>query len=71
MRKYIYVVCCFLLTACDSLLDVVPENASTIGNYFKDEKELESVTSEMHSIIRSYFSEENAHVFMGLLADET
>lgn len=71
MRKYIYIVCCLLLTACDSLLDVVPENASTIGNYFKDEKELESVTSEMHSIIRSYFSEDNAHVFMGLLADET
>ena len=71
MKKYICIFCCFLLTACDSLLDVVPENASTIGNYFKDEKELESVTSEMHSIVRSYFTDDNAHFFMGEIADKT
>ena len=69
MKKYVYVLCCILLTACDSLLDVVPENASTIGNFFKSEKELESITAEMNSIIRSYFMEDNAHVFMGILAD--
>lgn len=70
MKKYIYMLCCILLTACDSLLDVVPENASTIGNFFKSEKELESITTEMHSIIRSYFVDNNAHVFMGFLVDE-
>lgn len=71
MKKYIYVFCCMLFVACDSLLDVVPENASTIGNFFKSEKELESITSEMHSIIRSYLVEDNAHVYIGFLADET
>ncbi len=71
MRKYIYILCCIFLISCDSLLDVVPENASTLGNYFKDEKEVESITSEMHSIVRSYFADDNAHFFMGLLADET
>lgn len=71
MRKYIYIFCCILLTACDSLLDVVPENASTIGNFFKDEKELESITTEMHSIVKSYFVGDNAHIYMGMIADKT
>ena len=70
MRVYIFLLCCVCLTACDSLLDVVPENALTIGNYLKDEKELESLTTEMHSIVKLCFTDFNAHYDMGELADK-
>ena len=71
MNKLVCIIFCYLFVACDSLLDVVPENASTIGNFFKDEQELASITTEMHSIMRSYFAESNPHMYMGEISDES
>lgn len=69
MKKNLITILIFILTACDSLLDVVPENASTFSNYFKNEKELESFTTEMHAYIKSGLTFDNPHVLIGSKAD--
>ena len=69
MKKNLITILIFILTACDSLLDVVPKNASTFFNYFKNEKELESFTTEMHAYIKSGLTFDNLHVLMGFKAD--
>lgn len=71
MKKILYILLIGLCSACDSWLDVEPENAVTYANYFKDETELEAIVTEINAYMVSWYSNGSPdQVILALLMDE-
>ena len=57
MKKLFYIIgVAFLLGACESILDLEPKNAVTFDHYFRNERDLEALTAQMHSDLRTAFA---------------
>lgn len=74
MKRYIiwcFISCTIFFTACDSLLDVEPENAATFTNFFKTEQDLEALTIGMHAWLSDALGKYYAQEYTGIMTDET
>lgn len=53
MKKILYILLFGILSSCDSLLDVEPENLLSFDNYFKTEEDLEATLYSIQGYINS------------------
>lgn len=70
MKKLICILSlALLLGACESILDLEPKNSVTFDHYFRNERDLEAVTAEMHSLLRTALCPVNYQTHIGMKLD--
>ncbi|MEG2555598.1 MAG: RagB/SusD family nutrient uptake outer membrane protein [Odoribacter sp.] len=70
MRKIFYLLTAIgLLSSCNSLLDTESEVSVTYENYFETEKDLESITYQMHAYIKESLPGNSMQTWLGERAD--
>lgn len=70
MKHWIYICFLVLLSACDNMLDVEPENSVTFTNYFESEKDMNALTIQLHSFFRTKLHDTDVASYRGLILDE-
>ncbi|MEG1950948.1 MAG: hypothetical protein RR137_11390, partial [Odoribacter sp.] len=70
MRKIFYLLTAIgLFSSCNSLLDTESEVSVTYENYFETEKDLESITYQMHAYIKESLPGNSMQTWLGERAD--
>lgn len=70
MKKLIYILSMMLLIGgCESVLDLKPKNSVTFDHYFRNERDLEALVAEIHSLLRTAMHEVKYQTYIGLKLD--
>lgn len=67
----LFCVLIFVMTvvSCDSILDLQPKNAVTFDHYFRNEKDLEALVTQMHADMRAVLGRVSFQEHMGMKVD--